>query len=65
MRFRSPKYFRGEWCENPAKIDAKYSPHHCLSPQRLKPFLEMAVYRSGEPLRHPKSRETSTSFASC
>jgi hypothetical protein len=27
-------------------------------PQRLKPYPEQDVYRSGEPLRRPKSRAT-------
>jgi hypothetical protein len=31
-----------------------------ISPQRLKPSLKQATYRSGEPLRHPKSKAESS-----
>src|SRR5208282_5463667 len=34
-------------------------------PQRLKPHSKQGGYRSGEPLRHPKSSATSTFSASC
>ena len=34
-------------------------------PQRLKPNSEQGSYRSGKPLRHPKSTARSTSSASC
>jgi hypothetical protein len=34
-------------------------------PRRLKPTLERAGYRSGEPLRHPKARAKSSFSATC
>jgi len=34
-----------------------------VTPQRLKPTLKQGVYRSGKPLRHPKSSATSSFFA--
>jgi hypothetical protein len=33
-------------------------------PQRLKPYLKWCSYRSGEPLRHPKSSATPNFFRS-
>jgi hypothetical protein len=34
-------------------------------PQRLKPDSKQCTYRSGKPLRHPKSSTTPTFSASC
>jgi hypothetical protein len=34
-------------------------------PQRLKPHSKQGGYRSGEPLRHPKSSATSSFPAAC
>jgi hypothetical protein len=34
-------------------------------PQRLKPHSKQGGYRSGEPLRHPKSSATPSFSASC
>src|SRR5208283_2108051 len=34
-------------------------------PQRLKPNSKQSTYRSGKPLRHPKTTATSTFSASC
>jgi hypothetical protein len=38
----------------------KVIPERELSPQRLKPHSKQCSYRSGKPLRHPKSRTTSS-----
>jgi hypothetical protein len=40
-------------------------PERETCPQRLKPYSQQCTYRSGEPLRHPKSSATSTFSASC
>jgi hypothetical protein len=37
----------------------KVIPERELSPQRLKPHSKQCSYRSGKPLRHPKSSTTS------
>jgi hypothetical protein len=36
-----------------------------VHPQRLKPNSKQCAYRSGEPLRHPKSTARATFCASC
>jgi hypothetical protein len=53
---------RGGTAEEAAE---KLIPEQSLRPQRLKPHSKQCTYRSGEPLRHPKSSTTPTSSASC
>jgi ferredoxin len=43
----------------------KLVPGQKVRPQRLKPDSKQRTYRSGEPLRHPKSSTRSTLSASC
>jgi hypothetical protein len=52
-------------CTKPATSVRKVVSGRKLCPQRLKPYSRRCSYRSGEPLRHPKSTATPTSSAAC